>query len=115
MYADLPLVFCGVVRYQTHMTKDSIEKLASALAQAVPQGLRSVGDDLEKNFSSLLRSGLNRLDLVTREEFEVQEAVLARTRANLDAMEARLAALESGPGAGPAKKKPVTKKKTMKK
>lgn len=94
------------------MAKDSIEKLATALARAVPQGLRSVGDDLEKNFSSVLRSGLNKLDLVTREEFEVQEAVLARTRANLDAMEARLTALEpklAVPGKA-ARKTPATSK-----
>lgn len=97
------------------MAKDSIEKLASVLAQAVPQGLRSVGDDLEKNFSSLLRSGLNKLDLVTREEFEVQEAVLARTRKNLDAMEARLAELEARLLARSAKQKPATKKPATKK
>ena len=51
-------------------------------------------DDLESNFRGVLRSGLNKLDLVTREEFEVQEAVLARTREKLEALEAKLAALE---------------------
>jgi BMFP domain-containing protein YqiC len=77
------------------MAIDSIDKLARALAEAVPQGVRSVGDDLEKNFRAVLRSGLGKLDLVTREEFDVQEAVLARTRNKLDAMEARLAAIEA--------------------
>lgn len=76
------------------MTNDSIDKLVQALTEVVPQGLRSVSDDLDKNFRTVLKSGLSKLDLVTREEFEVQEAVLARTRQNLDAMEARLAGLE---------------------
>lgn len=76
------------------MTEQSIEGLAKKLAEAVPEGLRSVGDDLEKNFRSVLRASLARLDLVTREEFEVQEAVLARTREKLEALEARLAELE---------------------
>jgi BMFP domain-containing protein YqiC len=76
------------------MNKESIDKLARKLAEAVPQGLRSMQEDLEGNFRSVLKSGLSRLDLVTREEFEVQEAVLARTRAKLEAMEKRLAKLE---------------------
>ena len=51
-------------------------------------------DDLEQNFRSLLQSSLSRLDLVTREEFEVQQAVLARTREKLEALELRLKSLE---------------------
>lgn len=74
--------------------RESIEGLARRLADAVPQGLKSVKDDLEENFRSVLRSGLGKLDLVTREEFEVQEAVLARTREKLEALEKRLAELE---------------------
>lgn len=46
--------------------------------------------DLEENFRSVLAAGLGKLDLVTREEFEVQEAVLARTREKLEALERRL-------------------------
>ena len=51
-------------------------------------------EDLEKNFRAVLRSSLSKLDLVTREEFEVQEAVLARTREKLEALEAKLEKLE---------------------
>ncbi|HNP63621.1 MAG TPA: accessory factor UbiK family protein [Woeseiaceae bacterium] len=76
------------------MTKESIENLAKKLAESVPEGLRSMRDDMESNFRDVLRSGLNKLDLVTREEFEVQEAVLARTREKLEALEAKLEALE---------------------
>ena len=76
------------------MNDESVENIARKLAEAVPEGLRSVGEDLEQNFRSVLRASLNKLDLVTREEFEVQEAVLAKTRAKLEALEARLKELE---------------------
>ncbi len=74
----------------------NLDELARQLADAVPQGLKAVGDDLEKNFKSLLQSGIERLDLVSREEFDIQVQVLARTRAKLEALEARLAELEAG-------------------
>ena len=76
------------------MTDESIEDIARKLAEAVPEGLRSVREDLENNFRSVLKASLTRLDLVTRDEFEVQEAVLARTREKLEALEARLKELE---------------------
>lgn len=76
------------------MGDDSIEKLARKLAESVPDGLRSVRDDLETKFRSVLKAGIGKLDLVTREEFEVQEAVLARTREKLDTLEAKLEELE---------------------
>ena len=61
---------------------------------AVGVDARNLGADLENNFRSVLRSGLGQLDLVTREEFEVQEAVLAKTREKVEALEARLKELE---------------------
>ncbi len=76
------------------MSDDSLENLAKKLAESVPDALRSVRDDLETNFRSVLKTGIGKLDLVTREEFEVQEAILARTREKLDALEAQLAELE---------------------
>ena len=76
------------------MNTQSIENLVKKLADTVPQGLKSVREDMEQNFRSVLQSGLGKLDLVTREEFEVQEAVLARTREKLDALEAKLKELE---------------------
>jgi BMFP domain-containing protein YqiC len=92
------------------VASDSIDKLAKTLAETLPQGLRSVRDDLEKNFRSVLQSGLGKLDLVTREEFEVQEAVLARTRQKLEALESRLKKLESGRAAKKSTKKSAKKK-----
>ena len=55
---------------------------------------RSPAADLEKNLRALLQSAFGRLDLVTREEFDVQREVLARTRAKLAELEAKLAELE---------------------
>ncbi len=76
------------------MSDDSIENLVKKLVDAVPEGVRSMRAELEQNFRSVLRTGLGKLDLVTREEFEVQEAVLARTRETLEALEKRLAEFE---------------------
>lgn len=76
------------------MNNESVENIARKLAESVPEGLRSMREDLEQNFRSVLRSSLARLDLVTREEFEVQEAVLARTREKLESLEAQVRELE---------------------
>jgi BMFP domain-containing protein YqiC len=84
------LAFSDSLGYQAAMSIDSIEDLASKLADTVPEGLRSMRRDLEENFRSVLQAGLGKLDLVTREEFEVQEAVLARTREKLEALEKRV-------------------------
>ena len=90
----MALVFGEALRYHCGMANESIEDIARKLTDAVPEGLRSVREDLENNFRSVLRSSLAKLDLVTREEFEVQEAVLARTRAKLEALEARIKEME---------------------
>jgi len=98
------------------MSTPSIDKLAKSLADALPDSLRAIRDDLEENFRSVLRAGIGKLDLVTREEFEVQPAVRARTRAKLEALEARLASLEkSKPAAAAVKKKKPAAKKAKKK
>jgi BMFP domain-containing protein YqiC len=79
-------------------TRFSLDELARQLAESVPQNLRELGQDLERNFKSMLQSGLERMELVTREEFDLQRAVLDRTRAKLETMEARLAELEKALG-----------------
>jgi BMFP domain-containing protein YqiC len=63
----------------------------------LPGGVRAMRDDLEQNFRAVLQGGLQKLDLVTREEFEVQEAVLARTREKLEALQKQVAELEDAP------------------
>jgi len=97
------------------MANESIDKLASMLAETVPQGLRSLREDLEENFRTVLASGLGKLELVTREEFEVQQAVLARTRDKLEALEARLATMEAAAVPGKSAKKAAKKKAAVKK
>ena len=76
----------------------NIDELARRLSEALPGGLKALQADAEQNFRAVLQAGLSRLELVTREEFDVQAAVLRRTRENLEALEARIAALEK-PGA----------------
>ena len=87
-----------------------IDELARRLLERVPPALRSMQADLESNFRAVLRERLSKLDLVSRDEFDAQTRVLERTRALLDALDARVAALEGspsdvvprGPGSGAA-------------
>jgi BMFP domain-containing protein YqiC len=73
----------------------NLDELARRLSDLVPPGLSEARADLEKNFRAALQSGLGRLDLVTREEFDVQRAVLLRTREKLEGLETVLAELEA--------------------
>ena len=71
---------------------DQLDDLARRLSSLVPPGLRGesaqeLRNELQQNFRAVLQSGLSRLDLVTREEFEVQRAVLLRTREKLEHLE----------------------------
>jgi ubiquinone biosynthesis accessory factor UbiK len=72
----------------------AIDELAKRLADLVPPGAREARDDIATNFRDALRAGLRRLDLVTREEFDVQRCVLLRTREKVEALEARIAELD---------------------
>jgi len=71
-----------------------IDDLARRLAGSVPESVMALRRDLEQNFKGVLQSQLAELDLVTREEFDVQATVLKRTREKLAALEQRLAELE---------------------
>jgi hypothetical protein len=72
-----------------------LDDVARKLADAVPPGLKDLKADLERNFRAVLQAGLGKLDLVTREEFDVQAGVLARTRERLEELSQRLAELET--------------------
>lgn len=75
------------------MTKSNFfNDLQNKIGQAIDN---SPAKDLEKNVKAMLSQGFSRLDLVSREEFDVQTQVLAKTRAKVDALEARLAELEA--------------------
>ncbi|SFO31706.1 hypothetical protein SAMN05428971_3595 [Candidatus Pantoea varia] len=86
-----------------------IEQLARQVHEAMPKGVREFGDDIEKKIRQVLQAQLTRMDLVNREEFDVQTQVLLRTREKLAALEQRLAQLESqGSSAGTPPTAPVT-------
>jgi len=75
---------------------DEMSSRVSSLLASTPAG------DIEKNLRAALGSLFAKLDLVTREEFDVQREVLARTRAKLQALEARVAELEAARAANPS-------------
>lgn len=70
------------------------DDISRRVAENMPRGLQALQDDMQRNLRAGLESALGKLNLVTREEFEVQQAVLARTREKLKALEARIAELE---------------------
>jgi ubiquinone biosynthesis accessory factor UbiK len=78
-----------------------IDEIARRLLERVPPALKSVQQDLESNFRAVLRERLSKLDVVSRDEFDAQARVLERTRARLEALEARLATLEGAAAAEP--------------
>ena len=71
-----------------------LDELTQRLSKLIPQGVKNVQTDIEKNIRALLQSAFAKMDLVTREEFDVQSAVLARTRAKLEDLEKQVSALE---------------------
>ena len=72
---------------------NTIETLTKALSDRLPAELTAIKEEVEKNFKSILQQQFAKLDLVTREEFDAQNAVLIRTRAKLEALEKTLADL----------------------
>lgn len=72
-----------------------LEEIAKNISDAIPAGVKSMAGEAEGKVKQILQSQFSKLDLVTREEFDVQNKVLIRTREKLEAMEARIAALEA--------------------
>ena len=72
----------------------NLDDLAKRLSSAVPPGISAMGADLDKTFHAILQGTFENMNLVSREEFEAQKAVLARTREKLEKLEARVAELE---------------------
>ena len=71
-----------------------LDDIAQRLSQLLPPGLAGMRDELERNVRAVLQQTLSKMDLVSREEFEVQQAVLVRSRAKIEALEKQLQALE---------------------
>ncbi len=72
-----------------------LDDIARRLSQAMPSSARAVQEDLEKNLRAATQSVFAKLDLVTREEFDVQRKLLERSRAKIDALEQQVAELEA--------------------
>jgi BMFP domain-containing protein YqiC len=72
-----------------------IDDIARRLFDSLPPAARGLREDLEANFRAVLRANLTRLDLLSRDEFITQTKVLERTRSQLEALERRIAELES--------------------
>ena len=66
---------------------ENIEHLAKKLCAALPASLHNLEQDIQKKFKEILQSAFSNLNLVTREEFDVQVKVLARTREKVDQLE----------------------------
>lgn len=73
----------------------SLDEMARKLAASLPAGVREFQQEVEKNLRAAMQSTFARMDLITREEFDAQAKVLARTRAHIEVLEGRIAALEA--------------------
>lgn len=78
-----------------------LDEFARRFSENLPSGLREMQSEFEKNARAALQDAASRMDLVTREEFDAQAKVLARTREKVDALEARIAELERAQGIEP--------------
>jgi len=76
------------------MEKHIIEDLASKIGSLLPPAPSAIKQEVEESIRQVIRSSITRLDLVTREEFEIQSAVLQRTRMKLEQLEKNVAELE---------------------
>jgi len=75
------------------MNQNPIDELSQRISALLPENLRSMSADIENSIHSLLQESLSKLNLVTREEFDIQSAVLQRSREKLDKLEKQLQAL----------------------
>ena len=76
------------------MSPESIQKCIQDTLNQLPEGLKTLPEDVRSKLKQHLKHTLEKMDLVTREEFDVQAAVLQRTRQKLEALEQRLKTLE---------------------
>ncbi|MCV6638743.1 accessory factor UbiK family protein [Candidatus Albibeggiatoa sp. nov. NOAA] len=76
-------------------TPPNFETFFKQFSDALPKGMTDLQKDMEKNMRAAMESTFRRMNLVTREEFDIQMDVLARTRAKIDILEQQVAALEA--------------------
>jgi len=80
--------------FENKLDAKKLDELARSVLDKLPSGFQTMQQDMQKNLRAALQSALAKLDLVTREEFEVQSAVLQRTREKLESLEVRVGELE---------------------
>ncbi|GEM81671.1 ubiquinone biosynthesis accessory factor UbiK [Vibrio superstes] len=71
-----------------------LEQIAKQIHESMPQPVKDLGTDVDQKVRQVIQSQLNKLDVISREEFEVQTQVLLRTRQKLNEMEKKMAVLE---------------------
>jgi len=80
--------------FEDRLDPKKLDELARGVLDKLPSGFQTMQQDMEKNLRAALQSVLGKLELVTRDEFEVQSAVLQRTREKLETLETRVDELE---------------------
>lgn len=84
------------VRYASQMIKTEIlDEMAERLSSTLPPGLKQFHAEMEQNFRAIMQGAFSKMELVSREEFDVQSAVLARTRQKLEQLEKQIETLEA--------------------
>ena len=71
-----------------------IDEMAERLSSTLPPGFKQFQEEMEKNFRAVMQGAFSKMELVSREEFDVQSAVLARTRQKVEQLEKQLDTLE---------------------
>lgn len=97
------------------LASKQLDELAQRLSGSLPKGVQALQEDIKRNLRASLEGGLARLDLVTREEFDVQTAVLGRTREKLEKLEALVTQLEQQLSTASEAKQAQTSRKATKK
>lgn len=82
-----------------------LDDLTDRLTKLLPKGVRDVQQDLQKNMRALLQGTFEKMNLVTREEFDIQASVLARTREKLEALEKTVVQMEKESSSSSGRKK----------
>ena len=83
----------------------NFEEIIRSISRLLPPGATELKEEFERNLKAAIQSSLSRLDLVTREEYDVQNRLLQSAREHIDALEARIAALEPASGKAATGKK----------
>ena len=76
------------------MIKDKIEEILSEVSNALPKDMQNFKQEVENNLRATLNASFSKMELVTREEFDIQTALLQRTRSQLDTLQEKLSLLE---------------------